>query len=79
MTRSPKNAKGSPSKIVCECLGVSEADLMEAIRKHELQSVKDIAHYTEAGKGCTACHSALKDYLKHKRHLADGSPICSVK
>ena len=63
MSGAKRNTKGSPSKIVCECLGVTEADLIEAIRTHKLESVKDIAHYTEAGKGCTACHSVLKDYL----------------
>lgn len=79
VTGSKKSTKGSPTKIVCECLGVTEADLIQAIRKHELESVKDIAHYTEAGKGCTACHSTLREYLTHKPHLADGSPICSLK
>ncbi len=59
--------KPSTKKIVCECLGVSEADLLQAIRKHELTSVKDIAHYTEAGKGCTACHEVLREYLKESR------------
>ncbi len=57
------NRQGSSRKIVCECLDVTEADLLEAIRNHKLTSVKDIAHYTEAGKGCTACHMLLKEYL----------------
>ena len=56
-------AKPSSKKIVCECLDVSEADILEAIRTHKLESVKDIAHYTEAGNGCTACHGLLKEYL----------------
>ena len=77
--REVRTSKGSSHKIVCECLGVTEADLLEAIRTHKLESVKDIAHYTEAGKGCTVCHDVLREYLKHKHHLADGSPICLLK
>ena len=61
--------EGSTRKIVCECLDVSEADILDAIRTHKLQSVKDIAHYTEAGNGCTACHSQLRDYLSDKASL----------
>ncbi len=60
--------KGSSKKIVCECLGVTEADLLLAIRAHQLTSVKDLAHYTEAGKGCTACHSVLRKYLETLRN-----------
>ena len=60
-----KAFRGSPKKIVCECLEVTEAQVLDAIRTHKLNSVKDIAHYTEAGKGCTACHGLLREYLEH--------------
>ena len=70
MSHPPKHPReGSCKKIVCECLDVSEADILDAIRTHKLQSVKDIAHYTEAGNGCTACHSVLRDYLSDKASL----------
>ena len=67
MPAPTKGQKGSSKKIVCECLDVTEEDLLEAIRTHKLTSVKDIAHYTEAGQGCTACHALLKEYLQHNK------------
>ena len=75
MSHPVKVSKGNSKKIVCECLDVTEVDLLEAIRTHKLESVKDIAHYTQAGKGCTACHDLLRQYLKNKRYLTEISPI----
>ena len=54
-------------KIVCECLKVTEAQLLKAISRHEIESVADVISYTSAGDGCTACHPLLLDYLQKQR------------
>lgn len=64
MTPPPK------SKIVCECLKVTEAQLLKAINTRKVQNLKDIACYTSAGEGCTACHPLLADYLQRLRAQA---------
>ena len=55
------------SKIVCECLKVTEAEILKAIRTREIRGVRDITHYTSAGEGCNACHPLLKEYLERER------------
>ncbi len=60
------------SKIVCECLQVTEAEVVGAIEAREITKLDDIIAYTCAGEGCTACHPLLGDYLRRLR--AQGSP-----
>ncbi|MBI5202602.1 MAG: (2Fe-2S)-binding protein [Elusimicrobia bacterium] len=64
-------------KVVCECLQVTEDDVIEAIRTRELRTVEDVTRYTEAGGGCTACHPSIKQYLAYLASSA--SPSCSDK
>ncbi|MBI4345827.1 MAG: (2Fe-2S)-binding protein [Elusimicrobia bacterium] len=61
-------------KLVCECLHVTEEDLMESVRDRKLRTVDDVTRYTEAGGGCTACHPLIRQYLTY---LSDRSPSCS--
>ncbi|MBI5631369.1 MAG: (2Fe-2S)-binding protein [Elusimicrobia bacterium] len=63
---------GSKSKIVCACLNVNEAQILEAIHARRIKTVKDIIAYTSAGEGCTACHPILKEYLE--RELPRANP-----
>ena len=58
------------SPVVCACLGVTEAEVLEAIRTHKLAKLKDIIEYTSAGDGCTSCHPLLREYLEreHRKH-----------
>jgi NAD(P)H-nitrite reductase large subunit len=51
------------SKIVCECLGVTESQLVAAIHTHELCTLKQVTACTDAGGGCTVCHPAIREYL----------------
>jgi NAD(P)H-nitrite reductase large subunit len=60
------------SKIVCECLQVTEAAVVHAIQAREITRLDDIIQFTCAGEGCTACHPLLADYLKRLR--AKGAP-----
>ena len=55
------------SKIACECLKVSEAEVVRAIRTCQIRTVRDIIDYTQAGDGCTACHPLLAEYLERER------------
>lgn len=54
-------------KIVCECLKITEAQILKAIRTRQIRTVQDITECTSAGDGCTACHPLLKEYLKRER------------
>jgi bacterioferritin-associated ferredoxin len=51
-------------RLVCVCLDVTEAALVEALTGREIKTLKDIRRLTGAGDGCNACHRRLKAYLE---------------
>ena len=51
-------------KIVCECLKVSERQIVNCVRDGRACSVRQIGACTGAGTGCTACHPALEALLE---------------
>ncbi len=51
------------SKVICECLGVTETALVAAIQDEGLCTVKEVTACTEAGGGCTVCHPVIREYL----------------
>lgn len=73
------------AKILCECLGIGEAEVCAAIRTEELRTVKQVTACTDAGGGCTACHPAIRALLERRArqraaaYSASPSPIFSAK
>lgn len=51
------------SPIVCECFGVTEKEIEDAIRINNLATVEQITDYTKAGGGCGGCHEDLYNIL----------------
>lgn len=49
--------------IVCRCLQVTESTVKDAIATWNLETVKEVCRYTEAGGGCTACHAMIRRHL----------------
>jgi NAD(P)H-nitrite reductase large subunit len=52
-----------PDRIVCRCLKVTEAVVIDAIVTLGLRTVKEVRKATEAGDGCTCCHKEIAAYL----------------
>jgi NifU-like protein len=57
-----RNLRGEPplvqdheGEVVCECFGVTEDQIREAITGNDLTTVEDVTHFTKAGGGCTDC------------------------
>ncbi len=44
---------------VCNCYGVTKADLVKSIRKHSLESLTDVQAATKASTGCGRCKPAV--------------------
>jgi bacterioferritin-associated ferredoxin len=63
---------------LCHCLRITEAEVVAAVTRLELRTVKDVRSHTGAGEGCTACHVRLREILERHTY-ASSSPICSVK
>jgi bacterioferritin-associated ferredoxin len=56
-----------PAKVVCHCLQVTEAAVIEAITSLDLRSLKEVRRHTGAGDGCTCCHAQIRQYLQQLR------------
>ena len=57
------------SPVVCECLGVTEAEIVAAVRAEGLTTVKQVAACTDAGGGCNSCHPAIRALLQREARL----------
>jgi bacterioferritin-associated ferredoxin len=69
-----------PPSVVCHCLQVTEAALLEALTRLDVKTIKEIRRLTGAGDGCNACHRVLQRYLeKLKPAYASAEPICSLR
>ena len=51
-------------EVVCECFGVTDLDIIRAIRESDLRSVEEITNFTKAGGGCGKCEDRLRDILQ---------------
>jgi len=51
-------------EVVCECFGVTDLEIIRAIRESELRSVEEITNFTKAGGGCGKCEERLRDILQ---------------
>lgn len=54
-------------EIVCECFGVTDREMEQAIRENNLASVEDVTNYTKAGGGCGHCHEKIRSILERIR------------
>jgi bacterioferritin-associated ferredoxin len=72
-------SKKKPSKIICECLGVSERELDLSVAAGE-QTFAEFQQRTKAGTGCGKCVAKIKKMLQAKlKHFPDiGRPDCST-
>jgi NifU-like protein len=51
-------------EIICECFGVTDLEVIRAIKESNLMSVEEITNFTKAGGGCGKCEDKLRDVLK---------------
>ncbi len=51
-------------EVVCECFGVTDLEVIRAIRESGLHSVEEITNFTKAGGGCGRCEDRLREVLK---------------
>jgi NifU-like protein len=51
-------------EIVCECFGVTDVEIVRAIKENNLHSVEEITNFTKAGGGCGKCEEKLRNLLQ---------------
>ena len=52
------------SDIVCECFGVTEKEIEDAILDNSLTTLEQVTDYTKAGGGCGSCHERIEGVLQ---------------
>lgn len=50
-------------EIVCECFGVTDLEIIRAVKESNLRSVEEITNFTKAGGGCGKCEEKLQNIL----------------
>ena len=54
-------------KVVCECFGVTEAEIERVVRENDLKTIEEVTDYTKAGGGCGGCHEAIQEIIDRVR------------
>jgi len=52
--------------IICNCLNVSEHEIVDAIKNKEAVTLQDIMDTTGAGTGCGSCIDDIDEILKRE-------------
>ncbi|MCI5145382.1 MAG: Fe-S cluster assembly protein NifU [Candidatus Electrothrix sp. AR3] len=51
-------------EVICECFGVTDFEVIRAIKESGLRSVEEITNFTKAGGGCGKCEDRLREILQ---------------
>ncbi len=62
-------------EVVCECFGVTDLEVIRAIKESDLRSVEEITNFTKAGGGCGKCEDKLREILQT---TISGIPVVPV-
>jgi len=54
-------------EIVCKCFGVTDNEIIKAIRENNLTTVEQVTYYTKAGGGCGQCHPKIEALIERVR------------
>jgi NifU-like protein len=59
-----QKVKKEDFEIVCNCFGVTDREIIKAIRENGLKDVEQVTYYTKAGGGCGQCHPKIEALIK---------------
>jgi len=51
-------------EVVCNCFGVTDREIIKAIRENHLKTVEQVTYYTKAGGGCGQCHPKIEAIIE---------------
>jgi NifU-like protein len=66
-------------EVVCECFGVTDLEVIRAVRESNLRSVEEITNFTKAGGGCGKCEDKLRSLLQQTVGAALAIPVTKQK
>jgi NifU-like protein len=62
-----EKVKKEDFEIVCNCFGVTDREIIKAIRENDLKTVEQVTYYTKAGGGCAQCHPKIEAIIENVR------------
>ncbi len=66
-------------EVVCECFGVTDLEIIRAIKESSLRSVEEITNFTKAGGGCGKCEDKLREILQNTVNSKTDAPALKIK
>jgi NifU-like protein len=66
-------------EVVCECFGVTDLEVVRAIKESSLRSVEEITNFTKAGGGCGKCEDKLRELLQNTVSSKTTIPVVKAK
>jgi NifU-like protein len=66
-------------EVICECFGVTDMEIIRAIKESNLRSVEEITNFTKAGGGCGKCEDKLRQILQETVSGATAFTIPEMK
>jgi len=62
-------------EVICNCFGVTDREIIKAIRENNLKTVEQVTYYTKAGGGCGQCHPKIEAIIeKVRKEMAKEAP-----
>jgi NifU-like protein len=62
-------------EVICNCFGVTDREIIKAIRENDLKTVEQVTYYTKAGGGCGQCHPKIEAIIeKVKKEIEKEAP-----
>ncbi len=55
-------------KLICKCFGVTDNQIIKAIRENNLQTVEEVTNFTKAGGACGTCIDAIAQILESEKN-----------
>ena len=62
-----QKVKKEDFEVVCNCFGVTDREIVKAIRENDLKTVEQVTYYTKAGGGCAKCHPKIETIIESVR------------
>lgn len=53
-----------PGNLVCECFGVNDLEIIEAVKQNTLETAEDVTCYLKAGGGCGNCIEKIEQIIE---------------
>lgn len=82
--RGVREAPAAEGDVVCECFGVTDKQIEDVVKAHDLKTIEDVTDYIKAGGGCGNCHENIQAIIDtvHKREAqpaAAGKKLTNVE